>query len=281
MLVCLSDQVGGKLVSLLISLSIKSDIELKIYPIIMKFIYILFFVFIAIVNAQEEVSQQIWGNIILGYPQSRNLYFELDFEPKTQLSGEQQWRNIDITPLIEYYPNSWIDITAETVIGNTKQSNNLNTFEVSPRIGIRFHLIQNFWFYAKTVERIPLKRLGLSTLIRYEYRSLWYFQEQQSEHQGRLRFRLESKFAINQNSLDKDKTFYIFADMEAYANIGKGITEAFSSKLRLRIGPAYRVSYSQRFELLFIYDLARNTIEEEASKDAFIVDFRYKLFFSK
>ena len=70
-------------------------------------------------------------------------------------------------------------------------------------------------------EKIPITRIGLSTLLRYELRNLWYSEQLPSDRQARFRVWLESKIAVNHPSLDNDKTFYLFIDVEAYRNIGK------------------------------------------------------------
>lgn len=91
--------------------------------------------------ADEDASGQLWGNVILCYPKGEKLYFELDFEPKIQYTGNEKWWNLDATPLVEYYPNKWIDLTGEITIGYTKQTNDIRSFEFTPRIGIRLHLL--------------------------------------------------------------------------------------------------------------------------------------------
>ena len=230
-------------------------------------------------QAQESVARQLWGNVVLGFPQNRKLYLELDFEPKGQIFGEQQWGNLDTTPLVEYYPNRWVDVTAECVLGWTRQTNQLRTLEASPRVGLRLHILGSLWGYVFTGERVPLSRFSLSTFLRYEYRNLWYNQGLPAEHQSRVRVRLETRLAINNFTIRVDKTYYLFADAEKYFNIGEGVHEVFSSKFRLRIGPGYRASYRHRFEILFIYDFARNTVNDKASKDAMAIDLRYKLYF--
>jgi hypothetical protein len=229
--------------------------------------------------AQEEISRQLWGNILLGFPRTEKLYFEADFEPKVLLSPDNEWRNLDVIPLLEYYPLQWLDLTAEAVLGQTRQTDNLRTFELSPKLGMRFRIIGHLWKIMATGERIPIDRFNLSTLIRVERRILWYSGEKTTERSTRLRFRLETKIAINHAWISLDNTWYLFADAEKFWNIGRNVSEAFNSKFRIRIGPGYRLSYKQRFELLLIYDFARNTIEEDLSKDVIILDLRYKMFF--
>ena len=229
--------------------------------------------------SQDFTAQQIWGNAIFSFPESEKLYWELDVEPKLQISGNEQWQNIDVTPLLEYYPNHWIDLTAEMTSGYTDQSDDINTVEITPRLGIRLHFIKNVWQYLDTSERVPLNRLSLATLLRLEARNLWY-NDNSSEHVLRLRFRFETKIAINRARLDYDRTIYCFTDVEYYIPIEKEVSERYASKFRLRIGPGYRLTFANRFELLFIYDFARNTLDEGVSKDAMAVNFRFKFYFN-
>ena len=233
---------------------------------------------IASLHASDEISKQIWGNIVLGSMASNKVHTELDFEPKVQVSGQEEWRNIDVTPLVEYFPNRWIDLTAEMVIGYTKQTNDVKSYEFSPRLGIRFHIFGNIRQYLPEYKYFDFSRFDLSSLFRYEYRSLW-FNDKDSEQQSRLRVRLESKIAFNHVNLSSDDTYYLFADVEGYFNIGEDIEEVFSNKARGRIGPGYRYDDKHIFELLMIYDYAKNTIEDESRHDAIAINFRYKIFY--
>jgi len=228
--------------------------------------------------SNDEVSKQIWGNLILGSMLKDDLHAELDFEPKIQVSGEEKWANIDMTPLIEYYPNRWIDLTAEIVIGYTKQTNDINSVELSPRLGIRFNIFGNIRQHIPAYEYLQLNRFNLSTLFRYEYRNI-FFNNNTSEHQSRYRVRVETKTAFNHEDISYDDTYYLFADIEGYFNFGKEVEEVFSNKARLRLGPGYRYNDKNTFEVLMIYDLAKNTIEGDTRNDAYAINFRYKIFY--
>jgi len=239
-----------------------------------------FIILIAITSlySNDEISKQIWGNLILGSMLNDDIHIEVDYEPKLQVSGEERWANIDMTPLIEYYPNKWIDLTAEIVIGYTKQTNNINSIELSPRLGIRLNIFGNIRQHLPTYKYIQLERFNLSTLFRYEYRSL-FFNDNSSEQQSRLRARVETKTAFNHDDISHDDTYYLFADVEGYFNFGKEVEEVFSNKARLRLGPGYRYNYEHSFELLVIYDFAKNTIEGDARNDAYAINLRYKIFY--
>jgi hypothetical protein len=228
--------------------------------------------------ADGDVSHQLWGNVILCYPKGEKLYVELDFEPKIQFSGAEQWRNIDATPLVEYYPNKWIDLTGEVTTGYTKQTNDIRSFELTPRIGIRLHILRNF---RAAVSRIQIykREISLANLLRLEYRRLNYFGDLESTHEWRLRNRLEFKLPINHDNLSIKRTLYIMADGEVYIPLSGRVSESYASKARIRAGLGYRGDYNWRIELLYIRDWAQNTIEEGASVAVNGIDLRVKVFF--
>ena len=236
------------------------------------------FFFALAVYAGEAVSQQVWGNLVFGHPYGDKVYFELDFEPKSQVSGTPSWRNLDMTPLAEYYPNRWVDLSAEAVLGYTKDSYSARTYEVSPRIGIRFHILGNVREYVPDKYLLLQKRFSFSTFLRYEYRSL-YYDDGSADHQSRFRIRLETKTAFNHQSHSFPDTWYLFADFEEYFNLGEDMKEVFLSKARIRIGPGYTYNRKNRFEILGIYDFANDTYNDSIRHDAAAIDIRYKLFF--
>jgi hypothetical protein len=239
--------------------------------------------FAAPVVAQEETltetSGQLWGNFILAYPKSSRLYYELDIEPKFQVSGGEPWRNLDATPLVEFYPNSLIDLTAEVTLGRTRQSRTEKSWELTPRIGVRFHLIQRIWdeFHP---ERIPLSRVSFANLSRLEFRNLWYSGELAipNSHETRFRNRTELKLAINHPNLSVDGTWYLFMDAEFFVPLSGDVPERFATKRRFRGGLGYRLTRKWRFEVLYIRDFARETLEAEETIDMNALDFRVKLF---
>lgn len=56
---------------------------------------------------------------------------------------------------------------------------------------------------------------SLSTLFRYEYRSLFY-SDKSTTHQSRFRVHVETKTALNNISFTDDDAYYMFADVEQY-----------------------------------------------------------------
>jgi hypothetical protein len=220
---------------------------------------------------------QLWGNVILAYPQSARLYFELDLEPKAQLSGGEPWRNIDATPLVEFYPHDLIDLTGEVTVGRTRQSQEEKSWELTPRIGVRLHLFKSIWNEIHP-ERIALSRLYFANLSRIEFRNLWYSGDRPDSHETRFRNRTELKLAINNPRLSVDGTWYLFMDVEFFVPLDDEVPERFATKRRFRGGFGYRLSRKWRFEVLYIRDFARETLEQEEDIAMNALDFRLKLF---
>jgi hypothetical protein len=131
--------------------------------------------------------------------------------------------------------------------------------------------------HGEWVERIPLSRLYLANLSRLEYRNLWYSGDRPSSHETRFRNRTELKVAINNDKLSVDGTLYLFADVEFFVPLGADVPERFTTKRRFRGGFGYRLSRKWRFEVLYIRDFARETLEEEEDIAMNALDFRLKL----
>lgn len=239
------------------------------------------------VRGQDRSSgpaTQIWLNVTPAWAKGDRLYLELDAEAKWQVSDGEEWRNLDLTPLVEYYPADWLALEAEATVGNTLQRGGLDTFEVTPRIGARLHLFAKLAPQRPGIpglkhDRFPLTRLGVSTLARLEWRNFWYSDATPDQHTWRARLRLEGKLALNRRKLSEDGLIYAIADVEYYWPLGDDIAETYVNKLRARTGLGYRVSASRKLELLYIRDWNRSSPQSDAAQDSRSLDLRLKLLF--
>ena len=139
----------------------------------------------------------------------------------------------------------WIDLVGETAFGYTRQSNDFDTRELTPRIGFRLNVLNNL----REREHFaihPLGRVRLATLVRFEYRNFWYSDGSPSQHTWRFRARVEVKFGINHADYSHDKSLYGIFDAEAFVPLGEGVSERFASKTRMRTGLGYRLRYATR-----------------------------------
>ena len=223
----------------------------------------------------QTTSGQIWANFTLDHPKGDHLVFEVDLEPKAQFSGSDSWRGVDVTPAVEFYPNRWMDVVGETAIARTRQSNELSSVEVTPRLGVRLHLLSNLRTMRPGPR--PLGRVSVANLSRVEWRNFWYSDDTPSSHETRFRNRLELKVGLNHAELSLDKTLYLIADVEMFVPLSDDVPERFATKRRTRAGLGYRRDPKWRFEVLYIRDGTRTTDEGSFATAANIVDFRLKL----
>ncbi len=86
--------------------------------------------------AQAQSNLQLWGNVTFNWVKSQRLVYELDIEPKVLVDapeGEPGWRSLDLTANVECSPKGWLDLVADGVVGVTKQTDDVDSYEVSPR----------------------------------------------------------------------------------------------------------------------------------------------------
>jgi hypothetical protein len=208
----------------------------------------------------------------------------VELQPKVQISGEERWRNIDATWFAEYFPNEWIRLTGELITGLTDHTESESSFELTPRIGVRLHLVEQilketFHHEKNRIEWLPLKRFYLATWLRLEYRNFFYSGEIDSSHEWRFRVRPEFKVAINNESLSDDGTFFGRGDVEFFVPLGDDIPERFSNKIRFRIGPGYRFNEKYKLELLFMHDRNRHSLLVDFEEEAYMLDLRLTFLF--
>ena len=239
------------------------------------------------VQAQEvtaDTSKQLWANFIVGLPKSEKLYLEVDTEVAKQVSGEgDPWGYLYGTGLLEYYPSDWVDLTGELLGGYTNQDRNEDSFEVTTRMGVRLHFLQQIInsssFRKVRPERMSGNRLSIANLARVEYRNFWYDGELPQTSDWRFRNRIETKFALNRKSMGEDGVWYLIADMEWFVPLGDDeAPERFATKRRTRLGLGYRHSYQWRFDALAMADNVRDTKEGAVSAEARMIDIRLHFF---
>lgn len=235
-------------------------------------------------DESSDPSNQVWLNLTLGTNVGQRWYLELDVEPKAQTTEGEQWRNLDLTPLVEYYPTDWLDLEAETTVGYTRQRDGLSTFEVTPRVGTRIHLFSKMaerraGMPGRKYERLPLTRLGISTLFRLEWRSFFFSDDSPVVHEWRARLRLEGKLALNHPKLSDDHTLYVITDAEYFAPLSDDIPERYITKIRVRLGFGYRFPGATKLEVLSIRDSNRSSPGAESVEDTRAVDLRLKILF--
>jgi hypothetical protein len=234
--------------------------------------------------ARAQTNLQLWGNVTIDWTQSARLTYELDFEPKVLLKareGDPAWRNLDVTPNVEYAMTHWLDLIGEATVGYTKQSDDDNTFELTPRAGVRFHVFsRRVPVYGPHVRELPPKRrVVVRDRVLVESRNFFYLGAGSgSSSDLRLRNRLELLVPINRPNLTDDGVRYWLVDWEVFMPVGDP-DERFANKQRVRAGLGFRPSVAWRFEAIYAWTRSRNTIEDGFQSSDNIIDFRLKRVF--
>lgn len=231
--------------------------------------------------AHAQANVQLWGNVTLDWVKSDRLTYELDFEPKVLVQapeGEPGWRNLDVTPNVEYSPKPWMDLVAEVATGYTRQTDDVNSFELTPRVGVRFHLFPRIRGILVR-EHAPGHRIVLRNLVRVESRNFFYGGEGSgSSSTVRFRNRLELLLPLNKEKLTDDGAHYLLADWEWFVPLDDP-GERFANRQRIRTGLGYRRNFAWRFEFLYIWTRSRNTLEDDFATADNCVNIRLKRLF--
>jgi hypothetical protein len=227
--------------------------------------------------AYAQTDTQVWAELSFTRIKSRSLTYGFDLEPKVLVSkpdGDPAWATLDVTPSVEYTRGLWLDVVGEMLVGRTRQTDDLDSTEITPRIGLRLHLLSNL-NEELAKEKHPKRRLVLRDLLRLEWRNLYYSTDKPDSSSLRLRNRIEMQFPITRERMTDDGATYVLSDAEWFWPVDQP-DERFASKQRLRVGMGYRRDVTWRFEVIYDMDRSRNTIEDGFKTTDYIVDFRVK-----
>ncbi len=227
--------------------------------------------------AAAQSTTQLWINTTFDWVKTDRLTYSLDVEPKVLLSAppdQPGWRNLDITPSIEYSPKKWLDVVGDLIAGMTHQTDDVSSTELTLRGGVRFHLFSRQERLVRH-EQLPKRRLVIRDLARWEWRNFFYTDDQPNSSTGRFRNRLELLYPINRGNLSADGTIHAIADWEWFIPIADP-SERFANRQRVRFGTGYRRNRSWRYTGLYIWTRSRDTTDEPFTTSENIINFQVK-----
>lgn len=218
------------------------------------------------INAQSP-NGQLWFEYMLNYPfaNSFNLENTLTY---SELLNSPKWRAVDYSPTLEFSLFNNIDLLAGGTLSYTSQLEDYDTFEARLMIGTRIHFTPN---------RRILSRLQL----RFEQRNFKNLDTDTWETVYRPRARAEFLIPINKKTYFEDKLWYGIVDAEVLFAADDDVQERFANRFRLRIGIGYRLSYTSRFEFVYMLQESKNGIDESFQSTDNIFRFRYKHYLRK
>ena len=234
--------------------------------------------------AYAQTDTQLWANLTLNWVKGDRLVYELDLEPKALVDapkGEPDWRNLDVTPNVEFSPNGWADFVGEVATGYTKQTDDSELVGgvAEGRPARPLPVPRPAYRAYRGSERPPARRIVFRDLVRVESRNMFYTGAGSgSDSTIRFRNRVEVLVPLNKPKISDDGARYVLADWEWYIPLGD-VEERFANKQRVRAGLGYRRDAAWRFEALYIWTRSRNTIEDGFTTSEHIIDIRVKRVF--
>ena len=234
-------------------------------------------------DSPAQTNGQLWGNVTLNWLKSEKLTFELDIEPKVLVaapSTEPGWWNVDVTSNVEYAVKPWLYFIGELGTGYTRQTDDVNSAELTPRGGIRLHLFSRDQPRLVHVRELPPKRrVVLRNRLLVESRNTFYSGAGTgTDSTVRFRNRLEFQTSINKAKLTEDGASYFTTDWEWFVPLDDPL-ERFANRQRIRAGFGYRRNVHWRFEALYIWSRSRDTTDESFKTSDHIVNLRVKRVF--
>ena len=212
-----------------------------------------------------QKHEQLWFDFQVSYPFANRYLIENTTSYQTVVSKDDKWRSVAISPNFEYLITRNLDFLFEVPIAYTLQKEGVNSFEISPMIGGRFHITQN-------------RRLDTRILWRYQVRSFHEIEAADWETSNRTRLRGEIYFSINGPNLYTDKLWYLFGDYEEFFVLDQQVNERFANRRRARVGIGYRLSYKHRFDVSYTLQSSRDEIDGAFIRTDNVLQLRYKMY---
>jgi hypothetical protein len=238
-------------------------------------------------GAHAQTNLQFWGDVSLNWLRTERLAYALDLEPQAVAANTEKdaagWWTFAVTPNVEYSAKKWLDVIGEVGTGYTKQTDGLESFELTPRAGLRFHLFSRdvpnrIGRRLNLVESPPTRRLVLRDRLLVEQRNLFYNQGEPTSSTLRVRNRVEFQLALNRPKVTDDGSRTLLADWEWFLPLDDP-EERFASRQRIRAGLAFRRSFSWRAELVYVWTRSRNTLDEPFSTSDNAIGFTVRRFY--
>jgi hypothetical protein len=174
----------------------------------------------------------------------------------------------------EYTHGNWLDAIGELHLARTRQTDHQSSAEITPRVGLRFHLLSNIR-NELFKEKQPKRRLVLRNLLRLEWRNLYYSDDTPQSSTLRVRDRIELQFPFNRVRTTDNGVIYVSSDAEWFWT-RTDPSERFANKQRVRAGVGRRWSYAWRAEVLAVWDRSRDATAAGFTTADIAVDVRLK-----
>ncbi len=159
------------------------------------------------IPATAQTNLQAWGSITFGWSGRGLVGYSVEVEPKVLVvvpEGEPDWATLDITPSADWAAKPWLDIVGELATGYTSQTDEISSYEVSPRAGARFHIFsRDLSAPVRLPDRPSRRRVVVRDLVRVESRNLFYSGGKANSFTVRFRNRIETEAEADRRSRER------------------------------------------------------------------------------
>ena len=191
--------------------------------------------------ARAQARSQLWANGIIDWLASDRLSANLDVE------GQTNPGLIKATPHVDYAVVPWADVLAEVQFERETGSDTTTT----PRFGAQFHILSRLLHAHADAganrEKLPRRRLAVSSLLRAE----------NSSSAWRLRDRFDAAYPLNRHKTTDDGASTT-SDAELFVPFDRAPGGDLVNQVRIRSGIGYRKDFAWRFDVLYIWDGTRH-----------------------
>ncbi|MEJ1238269.1 DUF2490 domain-containing protein [Chryseolinea sp. T2] len=210
-------------------------------------------------------GQQLWLDYQVDYPFANQYLFEVTTSYQTNAWSSNDWRNYSITPTFEWQRFEFLDFLFNVPIAYTVQTEDFNSFELDPSVGVRYHITQN-------------KRITSRLIFKLEERVFRDIEQDEWETSNRMRLKGEILISLNGPNLFQDNLWWTILDYEEFFVTDQQVDERFANRRRGRLGLGYRLDYRNRFELIYTLQSSRDEIGGDYSRLDNVLQLRYKMF---
>ena len=210
-------------------------------------------------------GQQLWLDYQEDYPFANQYLFEVTGSYQTNAWSDNSWRNYSLTPTLEWQWFQYLDVLFNVPIAYTVQTEDFNSFELDPSVGLRYHITQN-------------KRITSRLVFKLEERIFRNVADEEWEFSNRLRLKGEILISLNGPNLFQDNLWWTILDYEEFFVTDQQLDERFANRRRGRVGLGYRLNYRNRFELIYTLQSSRDEIGGDYNRLDNVLQLRYKMF---
>ena len=198
----------------------------------------------------QNQNNQAWLGLEVDWDLGNQWTFMINPEYYTLYRGGSRWREVAFITGLSYNASPAFTFWGGFYTSYILQTENQNTYEFRPRVGARFNISRaTNRFYAKVQSE-------------YEWRFFWNLSDNEFSRSNRIRVRPDLLVSLFKENTVQDKNLCLRVYGEYFQNLDNNIEERFWNRFGTAVGLHYRLSPEWRYEIRYLVQGSKNTIEE-------------------